>query len=138
MATWVRHSKGLRASWVAALTLFGVLAAPGGALAQPAWSSNYFHSPSGNIRCREFINRDLMACLTLNDHFAVIVPLFGRARKERHVAAYQFPRGPALAYGERWRDSGRFRCTSRTSGMSCSSLQTGHGFFIERYTYSLY
>ena len=121
--------------------LAGVLAAIAvvSASAQPSgWSSNYFHSPSGNIRCREFVNRNLMACLTLNDHFAVMVPLRGRARKQLDVADWQFPHGPVLAYGESWTHAGRFECRSESSGMSCWSLVSGRGFFIERYSYDLF
>lgn len=102
------------------------------------WSSNYFSSPSGNIRCREFVKKDLMACITLNDKFAAIVPLYGNSYKQRNVGAWQFPRGPTLSYGERWRDAGRFRCKSRTDGMRCWSIPTGHGFFINRDRYKLW
>src|SRR3989304_2334582 len=77
--------------------------------APQSWTSNYFSSPSGNIRCREFVKRNLMACLTLNDNFAVIVPLYGKSRKQRNVGALQFPRGPTLYYGEKWRGGGRGR-----------------------------
>jgi hypothetical protein len=39
------------------------------------------------------------------------------------------PRAPALRYGT---DTlvGRFRCASRTSGMTCTNIRTRHGFFI--------
>ena len=54
------------------------------------WWSNYFSSPSGNIRCREFVKKDLMACITLNDKFAAIVPLYGDSYKQRNVGSWQF------------------------------------------------
>ena len=128
----------MRRTLLAGLCFAIALVAPTIGSAQPAWTSNYFHSPSGNIRCREFVNADLMACLTLNDHYAVFVPLHGKAGKERNVSANKFPRGPTLGYGEKWSDPGRFRCISRQSGMTCKSIPTGHGFFIERFTYSLF
>ena len=106
--------------------------------APQGWTSNYFSSPTGNIRCREFVKRNLMACLTLNDNFAVIVPLYGKSRKQRNVGALQFPRGPTLYYGEKWRDAGRFRCKSSSDGMRCWSIPTGHGFFISRDIYDLW
>ena len=102
------------------------------------WWSNYFSSPSGNIRCREFVKKDLMACITLNDKFAAIVPLYGDSYKQRNVGSWQFPRGPTLDYGERWRDAGRFRCKSRSDGMRCWSIPTGHCFFINRDRYNLW
>ncbi|MCC6224751.1 MAG: hypothetical protein IT201_14810 [Thermoleophilia bacterium] len=123
---------------VAVSLCFPAGAARGHVPLSPSWSSNYFSSPSGNIRCREFVKKDLMACLTLNDNFAAIVPLYGNSRKQRSVGAWQFPHGPTLDYGESWRDPGRFRCKSRSDGMRCWSIPTGHGFFISRDTYDLW
>ena len=132
---------------IGAVLVLAALAIPGGALAQPAsplalgstaWTSNYFSSPSGNIHCREFVDRDLFACITLNTHNAFVVPLQGTAHKESSVSAVQFPHGPTLLYGDRWRDEGRFRCKSLSTGMLCSSLQSGHGFSINRDYYRLF
>jgi hypothetical protein len=41
------------------------------------------------------------------------------------------PHSPVLAYGT-IRASGRFTCTSRTTGLTCRDRPSGHGFEVSR------
>ena len=45
--------------------------------------------------------------------------------------------GPKLAYGDS-KTVGRFKCTSRTSGMTCKNTLNGHGFFLSKQKYRLF
>ena len=45
--------------------------------------------------------------------------------------------GPTLAYGKS-KTVGRFKCTSKTSGMTCKNKRNGHGFFISKQKYRLF
>lgn len=47
------------------------------------------------------------------------------------------PTAPALAYGTRSL-YGAFSCVSRTSGITCSSTTSGHGFTMSRGGYTLF
>jgi serine/threonine protein kinase len=49
----------------------------------------------------------------------------------------RIPGSPALPYGEDTRTGG-FQCASRLTGMTCTSLSTGHGFFISRQSYRIF
>ncbi len=100
-----------------------------------AFTSNNFESPSGNILCRYDNRNEVMACITLNDTFVAAVPLYGKAYKTRGGT---FPGGPILGYGETWTANRRFKCVSRPKGMTCRSVKTGHGFFINRTHYRLF
>ncbi|MDX6645859.1 MAG: hypothetical protein QOK40_1586 [Miltoncostaeaceae bacterium] len=111
-----------------------------GALLVPAssalgFTSNRFESPSGNILCRYDNYSRVMACMTLNDSFVAAVPVYGRSYKTRGGT---FRNGPTLYYGDYWTASGRFRCNSALSGMTCRSVQSGHGFFLSRTSYRLF
>lgn len=102
------------------------------ATAAARFTSNWFKSPTGNIRCRYFPSDAVLACKTLNNGRAAIVPLTGDAYVLVRLTDYTFPAGPTLAYGTYWSASGRFRCDSSTLGMKCRSLRSGHGFAINR------
>jgi hypothetical protein len=103
----------------------------------PAWNSNWFRSPTGNIRCRYWPDDRLLACTTLNNRRLVGVTLFGHPFV-RSAFGYSFPGGPVLSYGDTWAVAGRVKCWSRYSGMTCRSLQTGSGFFINRTSFRLF
>jgi hypothetical protein len=47
------------------------------------------------------------------------------------------PRGRVLAYGTQ-QIMGRYTCSSRRSGMTCSNRGTGHGFRIARGSYRVF
>ena len=97
-----------------------------------AFRSNWFQSPSGNIRCRYFDEGDVMACKTLNNGRVAVVPLRGYAHVLARVTDFTFPRGPVLDYGTYWSLSSRFRCDSYSYGMRCKSLRSGRGFVVNR------
>jgi len=99
------------------------------------WTSNVFVSPTRNIHCRYFPGKKLMACTTQNDDFMTAVTLWGKAYHRQYTYPFSFPDGPRLEYGDTWKASGRFKCWSKTSGMTCESLKTSHGFFINRDSY---
>ncbi len=126
---------GCAAAAVVVVTLGSAQArAPAGFGAPPPsqyLSTRYFVSPTGNIRCRTWISRPLLTCTTRNNGVLVGVTRFGRAFARRDGFRYYHPRGPVLFYGERWRRGG-FSCLSRFQGMTCQSLATGRGFFINR------
>lgn len=96
------------------------------------WTSNWFHSPTGNIRCRYYPRGGYVACKTLNNQRLAGVTLFGRSYRRADGYNFSFPAGPTLGYGQNWIVRGRFRCDSRFKGMTCRSLVTGRGFFINR------
>jgi len=123
--------------YIRSLVVGGLLAAmtlvpASGAL---GFSSNSFQSPTGNIACRYDANNQVMACMTRNDGFTAAVSLYGRAYTTRGGT---FVGGPIMSYGARWTASRRFRCFSESSGMTCRSVATGHGFFINRTSYKLF
>jgi hypothetical protein len=45
--------------------------------------------------------------------------------------------GPVLAYGVSV-SAGRFRCTSKETGMRCVNTRNGHGFLLAKQTYKLF
>ena len=97
-----------------------------------AWRSDWFQSPTGNIRCRYFAEGNVMACKTLNNGGVAVVPVRGYAYVLPRVTDFTFPGGPVLTYGDYWSISRRFRCDSYSYGMQCKSLRSGHGFVVNR------
>lgn len=122
----------LRSLVVSALAAGFVLVPASGAV---GFTSNNFESPSGNILCRYDNRNQVMACITLNDTFVTAVGLTGKAYTTRGGT---FPGGPVLRYGHTWTANRRFRCISRRAGMTCRSVRTGRGFFINRTRYRLF
>lgn len=96
------------------------------------WTSNWFQSPTRNIRCRYYPSRGYVACTSRNNGTVAGVTLYGRSYRRYDGYRFNFPGGPVLAYGQNWVVRNRFRCDSRYNGMTCRSLQTGRGFFINR------
>lgn len=105
-----------------------------------AWNSNYFKSPTGNIRCRYFQSSSdrSLACISRNNGRLVGVTPNGRSFETFDSRGYSFPVGPTLGYGDYWRIKGLYRCDSSFNGMSCRSLRTGRGFFLSRSGYRLF
>jgi hypothetical protein len=91
-----------------------------------------FHTPSGNIRCLYRSAGPLLRCdvLSLND---TAFTLDRRHRGKRIHVTDAVPAGRVLAYGDSLR-LGPFRCRSRTSGLTCRSRPSGHGFRLSRQT----
>jgi len=123
----------------AALTLAsGASARPAAGLGPAAatWSSDYFVSPTGNIRCRYFSYQRVLACKTLNNGRVAVSPLYGSAYVG-YIGSYSFPSGPVLYYGQTYTVPGQFRCVSQANGMFCRSLQSGRGFGLAREGYRI-
>jgi hypothetical protein len=109
------------------------------ALALPATASakvRWFHSPSGNIECEVAANdsRGTYAyCQTFDPVASVKLDAAGHSKVCR--GGNCVGDGPenafTLGYGKAVR-LGPFRCTSRTSGMTCRVVGKGHGFRISR------
>ena len=98
----------------------------------PTWRSNWFQSPTRNIKCRYYPSRQYVVCRTSNNGVLAGVTLYGQSYRRYDGYRFYFPGGPILSYGQAWTVAGRFRCISRYNGMTCRSLQTGRGFFINR------
>ena len=126
------------------LLVIGVLLV---ALAYPAlagaWSSNYWHSPTGNIRCRYFPVKKGIVCVSLNDNFAVGVGLRGKSFESPNTSPSYFPAGHVLQFGQHYivflaDGTNAFRCNMASRGVTCHSLLSGHGFFLGREVYQLF
>jgi hypothetical protein len=87
-----------------------------------------FQSPTGNIRC-ESRGSDLV-CSTSNDSFAVFLPVFGAPSTGSGIASG----GQSVPYGRTW-VNGPFSCDSAFNGVTCRSLSSGQGFFLNRTDY---
>ena len=89
-----------------------------------------FHTPSGTIRCLYRSAGPLLRCdvLSLNDTAFTL----DRAHRGKRIHVTDaVPVGRVLAYGDSLR-LGPFRCRSRTTGLTCRSRPSGHGFELSR------
>jgi hypothetical protein len=140
-----RRARGLVGlALVASMLITAFVAAP-----VAAGSSAWFSSPSGNIGCSMTVAG--VRCDTITYSY----------KPTPKPASCQFAWGPSIqvtATGKgRFRcvsdtvagsmrilhygaslTIGRFRCTSRTTGMTCVDTNDGHGFRISRTSYSLF
>ena len=95
-----------------------------------------FRTPSKNIYCLYSSSGDsgaFIRCdvLSLND-VGFLLERRGRGRRIRITDTVADPQGArVLRYGTS-RRFGPFRCTSRTSGLTCRSRASGHGFALSR------
>ena len=121
--------------------LAGIVAAL--AAAAPASAATSFHSPSGHIRCvidgTSFTRCDITnhdwspppkprSCdFDWGDSLQVGVRGRGRFR----CVSDSVDSGRTLGFGQSIK-RGRFRCTSRTTGMRCVNVRNGHGFAVSR------
>ena len=108
------------------------LAVPAAAQGKVRW----FHSPSGNIQCEVAANdsRGTYAyCQTFNPTESVKLDAAGHSKvcAGGNCVGDGPPGAFTLHYGDAVR-IGPFRCTSRTSGMTCRVVGKGHGFVINR------
>ena len=115
---------------LAAAVLAALLVAAPSALAR----ERDFQTPSKRIRCAAFSSGGpgvFVRCdlLFLNDR-AALLRARGRGRIVRVTDAVASPAAPVLAYGHTLR-FGPFRCTSRTTGLTCRNRHH-HGFFVSR------
>jgi hypothetical protein len=109
------------------------------ALALPASASakvRWFHSPSGNIQC-EVASKDSRGtyayCQTFDPSASAKLSASGTTKVCRGATCVGDgpPEAFTLGYGKAV-EVGIFRCTSRTSGMTCRVIGKGHGFVISR------
>ena len=133
----------LKRSAALALCLLGLLAVPAEA------GLTIFHSPSDNIGCAL---GGFGARCDVADHTWVAPPKpkscdldwgGGVAVDKKGKAGYvcagdtTLHQGNALAYGHSV-IQGRFKCTSKQSGMKCFNKRNDHGFFVSRSTVRLF
>lgn len=112
-------------------------------VAAPAGAATFFHNPSGNIRCVIERTSFTRCDITRRDWTpppkpkscefdwgnSLRVGLRGKGRFA--CVSDAVPAGRTLPYGESIR-RGRFRCTSRRTGMRCVNRRNGHGFVLSR------
>jgi hypothetical protein len=113
------------------------------AAAAPASAATFFHSPSGNIRC--VIDRTSIARCDIGTRdwtpppkprscpgdWANGMQVGFRGRGRFTCASDAVPAGRKLGFGDSIR-RGRFRCSSRRTGMRCVNVRTDHGFALSR------
>jgi Family of unknown function (DUF6636) len=139
---------------IAAAAAAATLAA-GGAVASaaaPVHHYSFFESPSRNIGCVILDGQarcDILvrswtppprpaSCPHVVDFGQGLeVSVSGRARFVCAGDTATNPHAPTLAYGQ-VTVTGELRCASATTGMTCRSTRTGHGFFISRQRYSIF
>jgi hypothetical protein len=104
--------------------------------ADASYRVTQFQTPSHRILCgyvRGGGEHPLIRCdlLFLNDR-AAFLTASGKAVIQRVTDAIADPRtAKVIPYGHS-RRLGSFRCTSRTTGLTCVSLRSGHGFEVSR------
>jgi hypothetical protein len=109
------------------------------ALAIPATASakvRWFHSPTGNIECEVAAN-DTRGTYAYCQTFQPVesVKLNAAGHSKACTGGSCVGDGPENAFTLHYGDAvrvGPFRCTSRTSGMTCRVVGKGHGFVISR------
>lgn len=117
-----------------------------------ASTSPFFESPSRNIGCVIIEGTARCDILTrswkpparpakcphvVNFGQGLIVSRSGPSRFVCAGDTSMNPQAPILAYGHTITRGG-FSCSSATSGVTCRSTATGHGFFISRQGYRLF
>jgi hypothetical protein len=136
-------------------TLASALAAAGGsaiATAAPVHHYSFFESPSRNIGCAVLEGQarcDIRvrswtppprprSCPNVVDFGQGLEVTFrGPARLVCAGDTAMNPQAPILPYGQAT-VVGPLRCASATTGVTCRSTSTGHGFFISRQRYRLF
>jgi len=108
-----------------------------------------FRTPSGNIRCDGWslgpsLTDNTVTCAVISTRIKVtyqcpdvgvgcpdVFTLNATGRVEIARASYQAGASRTLAYGQTL-TLGHLRCASRFTGLTCTSLYSGHGFFLSR------
>jgi hypothetical protein len=108
-----------------------------------------FRTPSGNIRCDgwslgQSVTDNTVVCAVMSTRVKVTyqcpdvgvgcpqtftLSATGAVSIDR--ASYQVGASRTLGYG-RSLTLGHLRCTSAVAGLTCTSLRSGHGFFLSR------
>ena len=109
--------------------LAAALAAPAGA------SATYrdFRSPSGKLGCAFYSDTETPRQVRCewegsNDR-AVTLNETGKAKRIKITDTVRDPHARKIAYGKTTK-FGSLRCTSRTSGITCRSTRSSHGFSV--------
>ena len=112
------------------------LLAPGVLVAMPATASaalRAFRSPTGNVGCLfasdAGIPRQVRCEWRGGNDRAVVLTERGKGRRIKITDTVMDPKAEVLAYGRSAR-FGSLRCTSRTTGITCRSRRSGHGFTV--------
>lgn len=114
-----------------------IAVAAGGALAASAVpaSAAYrdFRSPTSKLGCAFYSDAETPRQVRCEwkgggDH-AVVLNETGKGRRIHITDTVFDPRAKALKYGTTTK-FGSLRCTSRTTGITCRSTRSGHGFTI--------
>lgn len=100
-----------------------------------------FQTPSKQIRCASIAVPEAPAQIRcdlafLNDR-AVVLTHRGKARRIRITDTVADPGARILRYGTTTR-FGDFRCTSRRTGLTCTSRRSKHGFTVSRQSQKLF
>jgi hypothetical protein len=113
-----------------------VLLALAAALALPAAAGaayRDFRSPSGKLGCAFYSDAETPPFVRCDwrgaDDRGVQLGQTGRARVRHVTDTVLDPGAPVLRYGQRTRFH-ELRCRSRRTGITCRSLESGHGFRV--------
>jgi hypothetical protein len=92
-----------------------------------------FRSPSGKLGCAFYSDTETPRQVRCeweggNDH-AVTLNETGKAKRISITDTVRDPHARKIAYGKTTR-FGSLRCTSRTSGITCRSTRSSHGFSV--------
>ena len=92
-----------------------------------------FRSPTGNLGCMFYSDPDVEPQVRCewkggNDR-AVVVDETRKAKRIKITDTVLDQKAKVLEYGKRTK-FGRLTCTSRTSGITCKSAKSGHGFVV--------
>jgi hypothetical protein len=134
------------------IVVVAVAALTAGAAAAPVAGLETFRTPSRNIACGylpgsggapTFLRCDVLSGLRPEprrpcelDWTGASMRPTGRATASCAGDTVYDPRSRILDYGQTWRRGG-FRCTSRTTGLTCTN-RSGHGFFLSRQRWRLF
>lgn len=92
-----------------------------------------FRSPTGNLGCMFYsdagVPRQVRCEWKGGNDRAVVVNETGKGRRIKITDTVLDPKAKVLAYGKST-TFGRLKCTSRTSGITCKSLRSNHGFTV--------
>jgi hypothetical protein len=144
-----RTARSLRTGLFALILALATFAAPPAARPAAASSSAWFRSPSGNIGC--YMTTAWVRC-DVNVYTYTPTPkpsacdfAWGPAVEVRTTGKGRFGcvsdtvagSSRVLRYGKSIA-VGPFRCTSRSSGMTCTNTRNGHGFTVSRTAYRFF
>jgi hypothetical protein len=113
-------------------TVASALLATGVLAAVPAPASaalRSFRSPTGKLGCMFYSDdvRQVRCEWRGGNDRAVLLNETGKGRRIKITDTVMDPKAKVLAYGKST-TFGRLKCTSRTTGITCRSLRSGHGF----------